>query len=631
MSKQRQFLFITGFMNTDKDLAAASIALMCKQQEVFFDVYYAIGDASTFDYDRKKHVHQGQSGGLFSAHGSTLIGGRHQQTLSRTLAQYDTTLVRFGDVYTMDNLLRAGAVHVIEGQSSIVSLLKTCAEQLGAAIPQSVVAIQTEALPSDLTYGITQYAFPEAVYRDAWALPLELTASEIQQLTDLGITEVWTVATENADTSAWSKAGFSIKTADAIQADDNYLSFTFRIAERWQNKAKGFDLCEPVLASYWLPFDIHNDRLPVCGEIMVEATEKMVPLVKAVGDNVVYGRYAGGPICGARDDEELFPLFRNDIAFQVIEPNRPVLKSFSYQPKPFPQPENSPFDLEPPDEQLEEWASKGFILASMVFHSGELSHDDANYYLMEAAGLTQVRIGLPMQLPRYTFDPDCVEPMHTPIEQGGVLGLCEPMLHSSGLGIHAEGIGTPETIAGMMKTARDEITKWSGERFAPRGVYCYLDTNPPDWKTHPNALWKAIKEAGFEYVISSVSNGTSQVLYREGDFIVLNQNSYNMYPYSPFIRVNGVEQLAEMERVYTRNSHPGFILAVLDTPIFAYSSYLVKGKSRPMEFLPLVYKDAQLGDFFEYISSHGATHKIRSATPHTIARYARLLNDMGLL
>ncbi len=631
MSKQSQFLLVASFMNTAKDLAAASIAAMCKQKQVFFDVYYAIGDSSTFDYDRKKHVHQGQSGGLFSAHGSTLIGGRHQQTLSRALAQYDTTLVRLGDVSTMGNLLRAGAVQVIEGHSSVVSLLKECANQLGADIPKAVVAVQTQTLPAGLAYGITQYAFPEALYRDAWALPLELADGEIQQLKDMGIQEIWTVAGKGADTSAWSQAGLTVKSADVLQDDDNYLSFTFRIAERWQSHATGFDLCEPVLASYWLPFSIHHDRLPVCGEIMVETAEKMVPLVKGVGDNVVYGRYAGGPICGARDDEELFPLFRNDIAFQVIEPNRPVLKTFSYQPKPFSQPENSPFDLEPPDSQLKEWASKGFILTSMVFHSGELSHDDANYYLMEAAGLTQVRIGLPMQLPRYTFDPDCVEPMHTPIEQGGVLGLCEPLLHSSGLGIHAEGIGTPEKVAGMMKTARDEITKWSGERFAPRGVYCYLDANPPDWQTHPEALWKAIKQAGFEYVISSVSNGTSQVLYRDGDFIVLNQNSYNMYPYSPFIRANGVEQLAEMERVYTRESRPGYILAVLDTPIFAYSSYLVKGKSRPMEFLPLVYKDAQLGDFFEYIRSRGATHKIISATPHTIARYARLLQDMGLL
>jgi hypothetical protein len=104
-----------------------------------------------------------------------------------------------------------------------------------------------------------------------------------------------------------------------------------------------------------------------------------------------------------------------------------------------------------------------------------------------------------------------------------------------------------------------------------------------------------------------------------------------MYPYSPFIRANGVEQLAEIERFYTRESRPGYILAVLDTPIFAYSSYLIKGKSRPMEFLPLVYKDARIGDFFEYVRSRGATHKIISATPHTIARYARLLHDMSLL
>jgi hypothetical protein len=631
MSRQTQFLMIAEFTNRLKDLAAISIASMCKKRQIFFDIYYAIGDPSTFDYDRKKHVHQGQAGGLFSAHGSTLIGGRHQQALSRSLAQYETTVVRLDNVHVMETLLRAGAERVIEGHANLTSLLKECASVLEVDFPKVVLAVQTEGLPTGLTYGAAQYVFPEALYRDAWAFPLELPAAEIQQLADHGVQEVWTIGTSDADTSAWLQAGLSVRSSDVLKADDNYLEFTFRIAERWQNHARGFDLCEPVLASYWLPFSIHHDRFAVCGETMVEAAEKVVPLVQHVRDNVVYGRYAGGPICGARDDEELFPLFRNDIAFQVIEPNRPVLKALSYQPRPLPQPAASPFDLEPPDEQLQEWAKKGFILTSLVFHSGELSHDDANYYLMEAAGLHEVRIGLPMQTPRYTFDPDCVEPMHIPIEQGGVLGLCEPLLHSSGLGIHAEGIGTPEVVAGMMKAARDDITRWAGERFAPRGVYCYLDANPPDWKTHPLSLWKAIQQAGFEYVISSVANGPSQVLYRDGDFVVLNQNTYNMYPYSPFIRANGVEQLAEIERFYTRESRPGYILAVLDTPIFAYSSYLIKGKSRPMEFLPLVYKDARIGDFFEYVRSRGATHKIISATPHTIARYARLLHDMSLL
>jgi hypothetical protein len=161
-------------------------------------------------------------------------------------------------------------------------------------------------------------------------------------------------------------------------------------------------------------------------------------------------------------------------------------------------------------------------------------------------------------------------------------------------------------------------------------VYCYLDADPPDWNTLPEALWKAIQSAGFEYVISSVRNGLGQVLYRDGDFVVLNQNSYNCYPYSPFVRLNSVEQLVEIERAYTRSNRPGWILAVLDTPIFAYSTYLLKGKSRPMEAHPQLYENARLGDFYAYIQTRGEMHKVVSATPHTIARYARLLQDMGL-
>lgn len=628
-TRRKLVLLVSGFDQPGRDCAAVSLGMMSLQGDRLFDVYYAIGDASTFEYDRSKNIHQGQSGGLFSAHGSTLIGGRHQQAIARALAQFETTVINMGGTPALHGLLRAGASSFITGAASLLHLLEQAATQLGASVPENIVAVQTANLPGVLHYGIAQYAFPEAMTRNAWMLPLESSPETINRLMQLGVKTVWTVASADADCSAWQQGGLTLKSADVLQPDETYLSFTFRIAERHQ--AQGFDLCEPVLASYWLPYSLMNRRWQVCGEAMIDAAERLAPLVSAVGDHVVYGRYAGGPICGARDDEDLFPLFRNDIPFEVIEPNRPVLKVFDQQPSAFAQLQASPFDLEPPDEQLRAWATKGMILTTLVFHSGELSHDDANYHIMELAGLTRVRIGLPMHVQRYTFDPDCVEPMQLPVEQGGVLGLCEPLLHSAGFGIHAEGLGTPEKVGRLAAQAREAIVQRVGEANAPRGIYCYLDAAPPDWKTSPVELWQALQAAGFEYVISSVKNGVSRLLYRDGDFVVLNQNSYNYYPYSPFVRLNSVEQMAAIEREYCRQSQPGWMLTVLDTPIFAYSTYLVKGKSRPMEAHPMLYDHAKLGDFFEYISTRGEMSKVVSATPHTIARYARLLDDMNLI
>jgi hypothetical protein len=250
---------------------------------------------------------------------------------------------------------------------------------------------------------------------------------------------------------------------------------------------------------------------------------------------------------------------------------------------------------------------------------------------MDMSALTNVRVGIPMHVQRYTFNPDCAEPMHTPVEEGGVLGLCEPMLHSSGFGIIAEGLGTPSNVADIMGKARAEIAHVAGEHFAPRGVYCYMDALPHDWQHRPEELWQAIADAGFEYVLSSVGRqGENQVLYRAGDFVVLSLGCCNFYPYSPFIRVNNVDQMVQVERQVSMSGKPGWLFGVLDTPIFAYTSYLLLGESL-LSIREERYKDTRLGKFYEYIGSRGETHKLISATPHTIARYARILHENGVL
>lgn len=614
----------------DKDFTAVNLAGLCRGKGILFDAYYAAGDENVFVFKGHGHIHAGETGGLFSGFGSMLVGGRHHQAVARVLAQFDTTVIWLGDVHAFGSLIQASAPVV--GGAHGLDVIERSAQALDVALPKQAVLVQTERLPPALAYGLAQYVFPEAIYRQALLLPLELPEADIARVAGWGMDIAWTVATSDADLSAWRNVGVSLNAADTLAPDETYLSLTSRIAERWRANATGFDMTEPGMASFWLPYAIRENRLPVCGEHMADTSARLAPLVRSQAQPVVYGRYAGGPICGADDDTDLFNLFKNGISYEVVEPRRPVLTVLSAQPASMPQPAHSPFDLEPPDDQLVFWAERGFILSTLVFHSGELSHNDAVFNIMDMSALTQVRVGLPAHVQRYTFDPDCIEPMHIPVEEGGVLGLCEPMLHSTGYGILAESFAEPQATAQMMRTARDEIAAVAGERFAPRGVYCYLDALPPHWTERPEALWRAIAEAGFEYVISSVQPGVNEVLYRDGDFVVLNISNPVYYPYSPFVRANSVSQLIDMERNLSASGRPGWLLTVLDTPIFAYANYLLKGKSRPTEAKPMLYRnDAAFGSFYEYIQSKGEMSKLVSATPHTIARYARLIRDMGLI
>lgn len=629
-TRLKLYLLLARHTHPDRDFAATNLAGMCREAGALFDAYYAAGDEHAFTFKGHGHVHTGETGGLFSGFGSMLLGGRHHQAIARALAQFETTIVRLGDVSAFGSLIHASACPVIDAAHGL-ELLAKAAPGLGVALPSRAVLVQTRNLPPALAYGLAPYAFPEAIYRQALMLPVELPGADIAQVASWGVDTAWTLATADADLGAWRDAGITPQAADTLAPDETYLSLTTRIAERWQARATGFDMTEPGMASFWLPFAIRENRLPVCGERMAETAARLAPLAKTKAWPVVYGRYAGGPICGANDDTDLFSLFEADISYEVIEPRRPVLTALSAQPAPMPQPAQSPFDLEPPDDQLVFWAERGFILTTLVFHSGELSHDDAIFNIMDMSALTQVRVGLPAHVQRYTFEPDCIEPMHIPVEEGGVLGLCEPMLHSTGYGILAEAFADPTATAQMMRAARDEIARIAGDRFAPRGVYCYLDARPPHWTERPDALWQAVASAGFDYVISSVQPGVNDILFRDGDFVVLNISNPVYYPYSPFVRANSVAQLVAMERALSASGRPGWLLTVLDTPIFAYANYLLKGKSRPTEAKPMLFgDDAAFGSFYEYILSRGEMSKLVSATPHTIARYARLLQDMGL-
>jgi len=230
------------------------------------------------------------------------------------------------------------------------------------------------------------------------------------------------------------------------------------------------------------------------------------------------------------------------------------------------------------------------------------------------SAMTKMKIGSGVHWQRYFYDPDAVEPMHVPVAEGGVLGLVEPVLHSLGNGIAWETAGDPARIAATMKESRQKIAELASERFAPRGVYFFGDLHgPPEAQ---EALWKAVKAAGFEYAISSVQFGDSRILYRDGDFVVLNQAG-KRHGSSPFVR-GDPSSFASEERRLANAGKPGWLVGALDSPIHGSPIYMGRpyGGKNPQP---------RLFEYYDYVQKGGATGKVITATPHTVARYARLL------
>jgi len=600
--RPKLLLLTANFADPDKNFATFTLSWMARQQGTEYDAYYAA--------DRG-------DGGIFSPHGSAMIGGRHEMAIAHALARFETTVVRLRDCTVFEPIIHAGARSVYRSDRGLIDLYEKFA---GPKFPVVVVAIQTRGLPGGLQ-NIQPYLFPEVVQRNALALPLELDEAGIARLRRLGVRQVFTIAGPNASATSWQKAGFAVSPAEVLADSDSLFTVTHRLAKRWLQASKGIDLCEPLLASYWVPFSVRESRLQICSSPTTkEAVEAIETLLESKGPQIIYGRYAGGEAKGV-DDIGLWPLFRRNFYVQVAEPGRPVLTVLGSKPAPFARSAKSWLDFEPSDAQLRNWARQGKILATWVLHSGELSHDDAVLNFIEFSALRKIPIGMGAHWQRFAFEPWSVESAFVPQSQGGALGLVEPVIHSTGHGIMAEKQGDAKTVAGLMRQARERIATLVGDQSAPRGVYCYLDANLDDWDERADVLWKAIQTEGFEYVISSVSSGRNKVLYHDRDFIVLNMLG-RRGKFSPFVRFRTGE-MEDLENRLIEDRKPGWLIGVLDVPLYGYNSYLPVGHQWGY------FK--RINELYDYLEKGAKERNLVPATPHTVARYARVLLELGLI
>jgi hypothetical protein len=220
-------------------------------------------------------------------------------------------------------------------------------------------------------------------------------------------------------------------------------------------------------------------------------------------------------------------------------------------------------------------------------------------------------MGMGVLLSRYRTCPQQWEMLSVPREDGGVKGLIEPLLHCGGMGILAEANCPPDRLAEHCRGALDGIDEIAGPAGRPRGYYAFLDTDLATLTQPCPEAWKAIASAGLEYVLSSMSPGRNRLLYRNGDFGVINQTSRSVCPASPFVRITTVEDLTE----YAPKTRPGWLVGALDAPVIAFDSYIWKQGRRFLEIVDFV----QGSDTFINV------------LPGTIARYARILGDRGYL
>ena len=586
MTRKLLWLLIARLDRADVALALPTVAWMAEAAGALFECY----------------LESPRDGRLFARTGSTILGGDHHQQFNYLAAAFDVRYILLGETAVFDSSIAAFERPVISRADDLVDLyrelLKACPAKPRAAVFAPTAPLETPAGPLDLR----PYLFPDIFFARAIALPIDTQPDGI----NLSKHKSLYAAADAEDV------------IDSVLADDDYGSITLRIAERWRHEARGVAFGDPAMILSQIPDHCRNRRVAVYAprepiaprDVKVSAyTEEtsaiageVARLAKQIGNRVIVGRQTG--------DGDIFEWSRSGVCIQIADPNRPPFPVVAESAHPWTAREADPAADEPDDETLRQWADEGKVLSSMIWHSGEMAHNEAMVNLVDLASFAGVKMGIGVHAARYETCPQMWELLSIPREAGGVRGLVEPLLHSGGMGVMAEFNSPADRLGEHCREALSRIETIAGPANRPRGYYAFMDSDLGTLTQIRPELYESIAGAGLEYVISSASPGRNRILSHGDDCIVLNQTPRAICSASPFVRVSTVEELRET----APRVNPGWLLCALDAPVIAFDPYIWRAGSR---FMKLV----------DYLTGGGFVNVL----PRTIARYARVLRDRGAL
>ncbi len=562
-----------------------------------------------------------RQGDLFAQTGSTVLGGHHHQQFNYLHARFDVKLLLLGGgtvfasssaVFGDETLIKAD--ELISYYKQLFTLGGTPACLLFA--PRSVTvkgpdekepfAAWMHNAPSadNFQLDIAPYLHAEIAFSKAAAFPEEY----FSQTGDIG-------AGLPAHT-LFTKPLPGAEPADTLKPGDHYGSLTLRLARRWKHQAKAVAFGDPDAIRAQLPTLIRQDRVsvfapaqkkPPAAITLAAYTENASPIAKEaaqlareIGNSILLGRQTG--------DADLFEWGSHGVAIQIMDPNRPAFPIVQELSHPWAKLPGTIWEEEPDDATLEAWAEEGRVLSSLIFHSGEMAHNEAMLMLMDLCSVTGVKLGLGAHLARYETCPQMWELLQIPVSRGGVRGRIEPLLHSGGLGIMAEYNCPPEALYQHCRTALAGIERIAGKENLPKGYYFFCDTDLDTLSSVRPGLYSAVEKAGLAYAVSSVKPGRNRLI---GTGIpVLTQTSRTQCQGSPFVRITTVEDVNQSGYA----GAPGWFIGVLDSPVISFLPYIWRKGSRFMALLDVILKG-----------------RMTNVLPGTVARYAALLEKKGYL
>ena len=627
-----------------RDAVCATLAWVAAAEGLAFECYYA---------GRASGVHYG--GGIpwlydpADLRGGTFEGGHHLEQLRLVLDRFDCQAVCMGDS-PFDGELAATAVPVRARSEDVADLYAQVLASSAVERPKTVLVIGRGAGP----LSVVPYACHEVVQRKVLAIAGGDPALTSRLAADHAVEELWPDQPPAGDTAAVAR-------------------LSLEMAERWSGVTSTFLLGDPEMAGRWIPAAVRHGWAPVFGIPQTEVVKRLAePLGRAA---VVWGRQ--------QDDTDFLELSRAGVAFQLVDPGRPpfpvVAEAGSRR---LPAPDCA---AEPDDDELRRWAAEGRVVTSLVFWAGMVRELECLYALTDMLVDSRLRAGLALTTEslRY-FDSSPLELLDVAPALGGLKGRLEVLVASAGAGGILESEAPIDRFAETLASSVRELVEAAGLRDNPfRGWWAVMDAPflprrvgridvrpwPPSARvryrrrplelaagqgpaggaarpslrtrvresplgglfdpirpfdeTRPGgprrSILEAVRAAGFEYALTKSGFGEPPtVATGVWGLTVINYTAGRWDGWTPFETINDLGDLKSAENVLLRAGRPGWLLGGVDTCLWTFSGHVLdRGRA--------------LLEICRWVAAGGGSGRLVNVTPHTMARYAKVLADLGLV
>lgn len=428
--KKKLWMLLASQKNAQLHLVAPTIAWIADQAGVAFENYF--------------EAHG--NGDLFGS--STVVGGHHHQQFNYLNTLFDIDYILLGPVNVFrssievfrrpvlvesdnlltiyDSLLAAAGIRKVEGALFATTKPVTLAKhkpESGVLFkrpdnrPQGEVPLNDPlyrslaqvAPPSKGEVELQPYLYPDIYFGKLLGLPADSAAECPALFQKYGIAKTTSLYLRPEEKEKVVAHFPNVTEEDTIRDDDTHASISLRRANRWKSQAKGVVWADSaMMASLYarvcrekrVPFfEREFDNHPAIGSFrgrMSHAIDAASKFACELGNKVIVGR-------GVWDGDIIW-MSQSGCCIQIMDPRRPVFPILETVYHPWTKTGRSVFDDEPSDGQLERWASEGKVLTSLIWHSGEVAHNEGVVNLLDLAAFRGLKMGIGVHLARVPDD-----------------------------------------------------------------------------------------------------------------------------------------------------------------------------------------------------------------------------------